>query len=200
MLVNLATEDELSEAVAQRLVGDIFGEGMVGNRLGRKGNGYLIKKMPSFRQMAVREPVLILTDLDDLNCPPQLLQRWSGGQHLPENLLVRVAVREIEAWVLADRNGSADFLGVSPNRIPLNPEELADPKRFLLNLARGARREVRSELIVARGAIASQGLGYNRVLSSFVSNTWSLENAILSSASLSKAMLRLQELADRLVH
>lgn len=189
----------MSEAVAQRLIGDVFGDGMVGNRLGRKGNGYLIKKMPSFRQMAIREPVLILTDLDNANCPPELLQKWSSGLNLPENLLIRVAVREIEAWVLADRNGAASFLGVSPSLIPLNSEEIADPKRFLLNLARRARREVRSELVVARGAIASQGMGYNRMLSSFVSDAWSLENAILGSASLSKAMLRLRELADRLL-
>lgn len=190
----------MSEAVAQRLIGDVFGEGMVGNRLGRKGSGYLIKRMASFRQMANREPVLILTDLDRANCPPELLQKWSNGLDFPENLLIRVVVREIEAWVLADRNGTADFLGVSPNLIPLNPEEIADPKSFLLNIARRARREVRAELIVSKGAVASQGLGYNRTLSSFVAGSWSLEKAILASASLSKAMLRLRELADRLPH
>ena len=199
-MVNLATEDELSETVAQRLIDDVFGVGMVGYRFGRRGNGYLIKKIPSFRQMAKREPVFILTDLDNANCAPELLEKWSSGNEFPENLLVRVAVREIEAWVLADRSGTADFLGVSPNLIPLNPEELADPKSFLLNLARKARREVRSELIVAKGAIASQGLGYNRALSLFVSSTWSIENAILRSASLSKAMLRLKELEERFTH
>lgn len=199
-MVNLATEDELSEAVALRLIDDVFGVGMVGYRFGRKGNGYLIKKMSSFRQMANREPVLILTDLDNANCAPELLQKWSSGREFPENLLVRVAIREIEAWVLADRSGTADFLGVSPNLIPLAPEGLPDPKSFLLNLARKARRDVRSELIVAKGAIASQGLGYNRALSFFVSKTWSVEEAVLRAPSLSKAMLRLKELAERLTH
>ena len=197
LLVNIATEDELSEAVAVRLVNGAFGDGRVGNRLGRQGNGYLIKKLPSLRQMANREPVLVLTDLDDTNCAPNLIETWSEGQAFPENLLLRVAVRETEAWLLADRNGMAKLLGISPNKIPIDPETLDDPKRFLLNLARNAKREVRSELIVAKGAAASQGLGYNRLLSSFVSSDWRLEDAIIGSASLFKAVVRLRELADR---
>ena len=197
LLVNIATEDELSEAVAVRLVNRAFGNERVGNRLGRKGNGYLIKKLPSLRQMANREPVLILTDLDDIDCAPTLVQRWSAGQAFPENLLLRVAVRETEAWLLADRNGIAELLDISPNKIPLDPENLPEPKQFLLRLAHNAKREVRSELITTRGAVAAQGLGYNRLLSSFVATKWQLEDAIDCSASLSKAAARLQELADR---
>jgi hypothetical protein len=200
LLVNIATEDELSEAVAVRLVNGAFGVGRVGNVLGRKGNSYLIKKLPSLRQMANREPVLVLTDLDDTNCASNLLQAWSGGQAFPENLLLRVAVRETEAWLLADRKGMANLLGISPNKIPVDPESLADPKRVLLHLARNAKREVRSELVVAKGAAASQGLGYNRLLSSFVSSDWQIEDAIIRSASLSKAVARLRELANRFPH
>ncbi|MEQ1550542.1 hypothetical protein [Sphingorhabdus sp.] len=198
MFVNVATEDELSEAVAVRLVTEVFGDGKIGNRLGRKGNGYLRTKIGNFRQMANREPVLILTDLDDTSCAPNLIEQWSGGIANPENLLLRVVVRETEAWLLADRKGIADFLGVSPNRIPLNPESIQDPKRFLLNLARSAKRDVRSELIVSKGVVASQGLGYNRLLSAFVSTDWGLTNAAESSNSLYRAMTRLVELAARI--
>ena len=197
LLVNIATEDELSEAVAVRLVNGAFGEGKVCNRLGRKGSSYLIKKLPGLRQMAHREPVLVLTDFDDTNCAPSLIEKWSDGQAFPANLLLRIAVRETEAWLLADRNGVANLLGISPNKIPPDPEILDDPKRFLLNLARNAKREVRSELIAAKGATASQGLGYNRLLSAFVSSEWHIAEAAGRSASLSKAMVRLRELAGR---
>jgi hypothetical protein len=198
LLVNIATEDMLSEAVAMRLVEGAFGAGKVGTLLGGKGNGYLFKSLPKLRQMANREPVLVLTDLDDTHCAPNLLEKWSGGQAFPENLLLRVAVRETEAWLLADRDGMANLLGISPKKIPPNPETLDDPKRFLLNLARIAKREVRSELIPAKGAVASQGLGYNRLLSSFVFGDWKINEAIHRSASLSKAVFRLQELAARM--
>jgi hypothetical protein len=200
LLVNIATEDELSEAVAVRLINRAFGNGRIGNRLGLKGNGYLIKKLPSLRQMANREPVLVLTDLDDTECAPNLLKKWLGGQALPDNLLLRVAVRETEAWLLADRVGMANLLGISPNKIPLNPESLPDPKRFLLQLAHKAKREVRSELIATKGAVASQGLGYNRLLSSFVKSDWQLDDATNNSESLSKAVIRLRQLAERTPH
>jgi hypothetical protein len=150
--------------------------------------------------MAQREPVLVLTDLDRIACPPTLLQSWSKGEQLPENLLLRVVVREAEAWVLADREGAADLLGISANRIPLNPEEIDDPKQFLLNLARTARREVRSELMAPSKAVASQGLGYNRILSDFIEMHWNLEVAAERSASLHRAMTRLEELSFRLSH
>lgn len=198
MLVNIATEDVLSEAIAVRLIDRSFGRGRVGNRLGRKGNGYLISKLPNFRQMAIREPVLILTDLDDTNCAPSLLDRWAAGHPFPENLLLRVAVREAEAWLLADRLGVAELLGISPNKIPRNPEILDDPKQFFLNIAHRAKREIRSELISSRGSVARQGLGYNRVLSDFVNSTWGLDSAIEASESLCKAVLRLDELAERI--
>jgi len=199
LLINIASEDELSEAVGIRLVNETFGLGRLGHLLGRRGNGYLVKKLPSLRQMALREPVLILTDLDDTNCAPTLLQRWSGGGVFPENLLFRVAVRETEAWLLADREGMGNLLGVSPNKIPADPETIPDPKRFLLNLARSAKREVRSELTVARGVVASQGLGYNQVLSAFASENWQLGEAANRSVSLAKALVRLQELAHRML-
>lgn len=190
----------MSEAIAVRLVSSTCGANRVGMLLGRKGNGYLINRMTSFRSMAQREPVLVITDLDRSDCPATLIHSWSNGEQSPENLLLRVAVREAESWVLADRHGAADLLGISPHRIPLNPEDIGDPKQFLLNLARTARREVRSELIAQNRAIASQGLGYNRVLSEFVELHWDLESAVQRSVSLNRAVIRLEELSQRLHH
>lgn len=197
MLINLATEDELSEAVGVRLIRYAFGDSSIGHKLGKQGNGYLIRNLPKFRQMARREPVLILTDLDNAQCPARLIEDWSSGQHFPRNLLLRVAVRETEAWILADRDGMAALLGVSRDRIPLNPEELDDPKRFLLNLARAAPRGIRSELIVNKSATASQGIGYNRILSSFVTQSWNLVAAAERSISLGRALNRLRELGTQ---
>jgi len=37
------------------------------------------------------------------------------------NFLFRVAVREVEAWLLAHREGIARFLGISEHLVPLMP-------------------------------------------------------------------------------
>lgn len=194
MSVNIATEDELSEAVALNIVTACAGENAVGLLLRRNGNGYLRARLPSFRQMAQREPVFLLTDLDDTRCAPVLLKEWVGQKPLPPNLLLRIAVHEVESWILADRAGISDFLGISVNLIPQNSEIIPDPKNFLLKIAKRAKREVRSELIIAKGALASQGLGYNRTLINFVRDHWSLRKASEGSDSLRRAIERLNQM------
>jgi len=195
-VINVATEDDLSEAVACRLVRATLPNFDVGLRLRKGGVGYLRSSFAKFRQMAAREPVLLLTDLDTAVCPPHLIQSWQGDSPLPPTLLMRVAVREVESWILADRVGLSRLLGISMALLPQNPDQLLDPKAFLLNLARRASRNVRTELLAMRGTTASQGLGYNRVLSSFVEEDWSIDRARAHSDSLSRAMDRLGALTD----
>jgi hypothetical protein len=195
IVVNTATEDEISEIVATKLVREVVPNGVIGLRLRKGGFGYLRSSLSKFCQMAQREHVLLLADLDRQPCAPGLIASWAGGQRLPDKLLFRVPVREIEAWLLADRQGMAALMGVSEASLPPEPDALPDPKQALLNAARNAGRSVRSELIVSRGAIASQGLGYNRVLSEYVSTSWNINRAVERSASLRRAVTRLGALS-----
>jgi hypothetical protein len=194
IVVNTATEDELSEVVAVKLISEVVPDGTIGLRLRKGGVGYLRSKIANFRQMAQREHVLLLTDLDRQSCAPSLIASWIGNEPPPAMLLFRVPVREIEAWLLADRSGMADLLGVSEASLPPEPDVLPDPKQVLLNAARRATRAVRSDLIAGRGALASQGLGYNRVLSHYVETIWSIERATERSPSLRRTVNRLAAL------
>lgn len=195
IVVNTATEDELSEVVAAKLVREIVPNGVVGLMLRKGGIGYLRSSFDKFCQMARREHVLLLADLDRQPCASGLIASWTGDNPLPDKLLFRVPVREIEAWLLADRQGMAALMGISEAGLPSEPDALPDPKRALLNAARNAARSVRSELIASRGALASQGLGYNRVLSHYVDTLWSIDRAVERSASLRRAVNRLAALA-----
>ncbi|QQV77254.1 hypothetical protein H5J25_18415 [Sphingomonas aliaeris] len=191
---NTATEDELSECVAVKLVTQVVPGGTIGLKLRKGGAGYLRSSFNKFCQMANREYVLLLTDLDRLICAPELINSWAGGFPLPEKLLFRVPVREIEAWLLADRQGMAALMGISEASLPSQPDDLPDPKGTLLNAARNASRSVRSELVVGRNTLASQGLGYNRVLSNYVETIWNIDRAADRSPSLRRAVDRLTNL------
>lgn len=195
IIVNTATEDVLSEVVAARLVRDAVPGGMLGLTLRRGGNGYLRSNLDKFYAMARREHVLLLADLDRQSCAPNLIANWTAREPFPDKLLFRVPVREIEAWLLADRQGMAALMGISEARLPSEPDTLPDPKRALLNAAVRAGRSVRSELIASRGALASQGLGYNRVLSQYVDTVWSIDRAAERSPSLRRTLNRLAALA-----
>lgn len=187
----LATEDALSEAVGRRLLAEIPGV-EVSHALRRSGRGYLRTKMNSWRQMARHQVVVVLTDLDRIDCPPTLLRDWLAGKGAPPGLLLRIAVRTIESWVLADHEAIRRLVGPKAE-LPERPDELRNPKQHMLKLAKQAPREVRLDLVKEAGAIACQGIGYNARLVDLVSSMWSPERAAKRSPSLGRTRVRLRE-------
>lgn len=193
----IATEDELSESVALRLVAEVQPALQVTQKLRKNGFGYLRSKMASWCEVARHQPVLLLTDLDRVACPVEMLRQWHGTLAVPANLLMRLAIREVEAWLLADHEAMRKLLG-ERGRLPTEPEQLPDPKAALLQLAaKYAPRDVRADLVQTKGAMASQGIGYNDRLTHWVQTCWQPERAAERAPSLAKTRLRLQELARR---
>lgn len=196
--VTLATEDALSEAIGKRLLIDAGYRIEPSPILRKNGFGYLRSKMDSWCEMAKRKPVLLLTDLDTAACPIDLRAAWIGKRKPTENLMLRIAVREIEAWLLADHQALRTLIG-SRGKLPPDPDALPDPKQFLLRLvARQASREIREELVANAGAIASQGMGYNSRLSHLVATVWDPERAGTRSKSLQRTRNRIAELIGRM--
>jgi hypothetical protein len=195
--ITLATEDEVSERIGIRLAQEADLE--IDQYLRREGNGYLKSRLSNFCSLANFKPVLLLTDLDRGLCASNLMSDWFGANQRPENLVFRCAVREAEAWLLADHDAMRLLLGSRVRKLPQTPDSLRDPKRFLLNLARKAPREIQRDLLPARGVVASQGLGYNSRLANFVDANWSPTRAASRSPSLARARQRIAELAGRLV-
>lgn len=191
----LATEDILSEEVGLRLISEL-GEGFhVSLKLRRNGNGYLKSRIESLFQLAERNLVLLITDLDQDACPASLISVWLPSRVKPRNLLFRVAVREIEAWLIADHEGMLDLLGRKVTKLSDNPDLLADAKQTLLQYAQRAPRSVRDDLLPAKNAVAVTGLGYNRCLTEFVRDRWSPTRAAARSESLRRARARIRDLA-----
>lgn len=189
--IAIATEDELSEVLIETLLQHSGRPVRVAERLRRQGAGYLKKSMESFNDIARWRPVLVLTDLDREECAPQKRRAWLRCPPAP-NLLFRVAVRECEAWLLADDEAFARFIGVNPNRVPITPDALPDPKQFLLNLVRKSRnRHLMRDILPMPGAPTAQGLGYNEQLSRFVREYWRVDHAIHRSPSLASAWQRI---------
>ena len=192
----LATEDVLSEAVGLRLLGEIDLTPQSVQCLRKDGFGYLRSKMSSWKSLARLRPVLLITDLDQVVCPVQLRDDWLGHAPMPPDFLMRVAVRTVESWVLADHQAVRALIG-GKGKLPPAPDSLSDPKAELLQLAKLAPRKVREDLLKEKGAVASQGIGYNARLREWVSSSWSAERAAARSPSLARTRVRLQELAAR---
>jgi hypothetical protein len=144
--INLALEDELTEFLASKILATIPTVYAARTIYNRGGYGYLRSKINGFNNGAKGTPFWVATDLDDSECPPALITKWLTNAKHP-NLLISVAVREAEAWVLADRENFAKFLGIRIARVPENVEGLPRPKEKLIELVRGSRsRELRRDI------------------------------------------------------
>lgn len=186
--INLAVEDQLSEAVLRKILRYTKRPYAVGTCFCKGGYGYLKKSIRGFNNAAKATPFLVLTDLDVIECPPTLLQEWLPHPKNP-NLLFRIAVREVEAWLLAHRDGFARFLGIQRRLIPSNVDAIKDPKRLLLNLAaRSKNRQRREAIVPAPSSTARVGPDYNGQLIGFVENYWGVAEAMKNSYSLQRTV------------
>ena len=115
---------------------------------------------------------------------------------MPDRLLVRVAVREAESWLLADHEAMRSLLDIHSG-FPDAPDTLPDPKQTLLTLARQAPREVRLGLVRQEGTRLRQALRYNSLLSEWVFTEWEPERAAKRSESFCLALVVLSSITLR---
>ncbi len=186
--INLAVEDTLSEAVLKEMLKQSQRPFSIGTCLNRGGYGYLKRILPGLNHAAQGMTYLVLTDLDTAECRLAIISEWLTQPKHP-NLLFRVAVREVEAWLLAHREAFAEFLGISVTLIPNNVDEIPDPKQLLINLARKSKkRNLRDAIVPAVNSTAKIGKDYNGQLIQFVQHNWQVESAQVNSPSLQRAM------------
>lgn len=189
--LNLAFEDALTESLALKILRTIPTRYATRTIYNRGGNGYLRRTINGFNNAARGTPFLVGTDLDRYDCPPNLIDDWLTRPKHP-NLLIRVAVREAEAWVLADRNSFASFLGINVAMMPQDVEALSNPKEVLIELARRSRKkQLRDDICPPQNGTSKVGPNYNARIGSFVSESWDPSVARLNSPSLDRAVLRL---------
>lgn len=189
--IQLVVEDELSGTVLRKIVEQSGNELSVYSVLITRGFGNIKNRIQQFLNASRAIPHIVLTDLDQMDCAPGLMKDWGVGLTNQE-LLFRVAVREVEAWLIADREGMATYLNLPVTKIPLHPELEVDPKQTLLNLVRRCKKKrLVDEIVPQAGSSASIGPLYNSRLGEFVRDYWSIERAVINSDSLFRAVKRI---------
>lgn len=131
--------------------------------------------------------VVGLCDLErDYPCPGALLTRF---EPLPQTICLRIAVRSLEAWLLADHVGFASHSGVPQRKLPPHPEELDGVKLKLIDLAKTGRfagRDLRHH--------NRQGSDYVRTVTEYIQKQWNPARAAERSPSLQRSLSRLRAL------
>lgn len=191
-VISGAVEGIVDEAVLRRLVDEAGGR--VGAIYGKNGKPHLRRVLGGYNNAARFSPWLVLVDLNsDAECAPPFLASWL--QAPADMMRLRVAVRAIEAWMLADRDQLATFLRVPVTRLPRDPDAVSEPKRLLVDLARGSRRRgIREDMVPRPGSGRAVGPAYASRLIEFTATGWRPEVAAGCSDSLRRCRDRIAEL------
>jgi hypothetical protein len=194
--ISIAVEDNLSEMVVRSLLRQSGKKFIINACYGKKGSGYLKKSIEGFNKAARVKPFLILTDLDKTECAPSLIGDWLGHTK-SDNLLFRIAVREVESWVMAHRKAFSSYFKVPEEIIPLKPDEIDNPKLQLMEIVKKSKiREYKEAIIPSSNSTATIGPNYNAVLGDFVANKWNAEKAVKYSPSLLRAVIAVRNFSQ----
>ena len=122
----------------------------------------------------------------------ELVERTPGES---PDLLIRIVDQCIESWILADRQGVAEFCNRSAASVEPPPSH---HKLYLLRLMKDARLKKLRGAVEEKGRELDFGPRYNTCLQNLMTNHWSIERAAAESDSLRRALERLTDLHDRL--
>lgn len=194
-VIHAAVEGVVDDAVVRRLIA--LAGGTPGTVYGKQGKALLRQKVAGYNNAARHAPWVVLADLDhDEACAPPLSRAWLPQPAL--HLCFRVAVREVESWLLADAEPLAGFLGVARSRLPSDPERLDDPKAAMVNLARvSRRRDIRQDMVPRPESGRQVGPAYSSRLIEFASGHWRPDVAADRADSLKRAIRCLEQLVRK---
>jgi len=172
-IIFAAVEGIVDEAVACRLIS--HAGAVPGDVYGKIGKSFLRRGIKGYNNSAKRALWFVLVDLDhDADCAPPLCSDWLPNK--APGLCFRVAVRAVEAWLLADAERLAKFLGVAPSKMPAD-------------LARGSRRrDIREDMVPRPGSGRPVGPAYASRLIEFASKHWRPDIAGRHADSLKRAI------------
>lgn len=167
---------------------------------GLNGKDGIRMKLKGFNNAARFSPWIVLLDLDkDADCAPTL-----RSELLPtpaEKMVLRIAVRAVESWLMADSDAFSKFLGLRADQIPSMPDNLDDPKQTLVELARtSSKRSIRNGMPPRPDSGKKVGPEYATFLIEFASARragWNPRRAAKKSESLRKAIKAIAGLRRR---
>jgi len=190
--VTLAGEGYVDVLVLERLADELALPH--GTQYDCGGKPALRRRLPGFNAAAARSPWVVLADLDQEPCAAEHVHELLPQ---PERFMVlRLAVRAVEAWLMADAEALAVWLRVTPARVPGAPDQLVHAKQALVDIARSSRSSaLRQDMVPRGGSGRTVGPAYSSRVAEFVTDHWNPQCAAESSDSLSRAVTRIRALA-----
>ena len=201
----IAAEDPVTFGIIHKILGNVFPEFEIITELPARG-GQVKSMIKHFNTLSETNPVILLTDLDNCDCAPRMLYEMLGTAK-NDRFIFNIAVDEAEAWLMADRQGFAEYFRLDESYIPnarltrqggrIERKEMDFRYKSSLFFGReiicnSSSKELIDQLTPKNGA--KKGPEYNSVMLPFISEKWNIESACLNSDSLQRMVSRIRNL------
>lgn len=190
-------EGDTDRPVAHKLAQDAGFDLSAKDVIDSGGKSQLDLRVHGYNRAARGSPWFVLRDLDsDERCAGRVVADLIGRP--ARWMSFRLAIREVESWLLADQEAIAEFLGIDPRQVPTDPDAEANPKQALVDLARRSpSASLRQGMVPRPGEARSVGPLYAFNVIQFGTSTWDVGRAAQRSDSLRRARVALKKLARR---
>jgi hypothetical protein len=191
LIVGYAVEGLCDAPVAHRLIELV---GRVPRKIHDSGGSSAIDvRLKRWGQSSNYFPMLVVRDWDvsdKCECIPELLSKVVP-EGSPVSVAVRIPVRAMEAWLIADRDAAARYFGTS---LPRDPDGLSNPKLALVHACRKSPAHIARKMVPSGSSGSRFGPQYVATVLRFATEHWDPERARKHSPSLDRTIVRLQQL------
>lgn len=208
MKVYIVGEDEVTFAIIKKILAHCSTDFEIISQQPPRG-GQIKSKIQEYNKLAEIHPVILLIDLDNNDCAPQLVKQLIKEKN--NSFIFNIAVDEAEAWLMADREGFASYFKIRIEDMPSAHQTRQGGRKALIEMD----FSYKSSMYLTRELIqksknseyiwqltpkknAAKGPEYNSCICPFIENAWSIDNARQNSDSLNRMILRIENLIRKL--
>jgi hypothetical protein len=204
MKVYIAGEDAVTTAVIRKILVYCSDDFEIISEQPARG-GQIRAKIQEFNKLSEAYPVVLLIDLDNNDCAPQLLNQLVENKK--DNFIFNIAIDEAEAWLMADREGFSSYFKIKLEDMPLSHQTKQGGRSMVTEMCfaykssmyltnelikKSKNQEYRQQLTPKKGA--KKGPEYNSCMLPFIQNSWNITNACQNSDSLNRMITRIKKL------
>ena len=204
MKVYIVGEDAVTCTVIKKILSYCSADFEIIAELPARG-GQVKSKMQEFNKLSEVYPVILLIDLDNNDCAPQLMKQLVKDKN--NDFIFNIAVDEAEAWLMADREGFASYFRIKVNDMPSTYLTKQGGKKALIEMnfaykssmyltheliKKSNNSEYIQQLTPKKGA--TKGPEYNSCVLPFIQNAWNIDAARQNSDSLNRMIMRIKNL------
>jgi hypothetical protein len=179
--INIVCEDDCSEGTISKIIA-MRQDFEIDTVYKKRGRNYISENINFFNDSAEGTVYIILADLDFDECAPKLVNDWLN-ENKHHNLILRIAVPEVESWLIADTQNFSRYFNIPKEEIREDVEDLHDAKEYLFFLIRKYCKKDIQDDILPKGT-STTGKGYNKRMLKYISSYWKPYNAQKNSDSL----------------